>query len=596
MPPEPSPTVPGTSPSVRLRIAQLHPRKGDVPANLARVAELLQEAAGEADLLVLPETVLSGYFVEGAAASLARSPEDIAEALGNPPQGAPDLVLGSWEPVAGGVANSAIHLTPESGDWVVTHVHRKSFLPTYGVFQEARFVEPGTEIRAFDTRFGRMGLLICEEMLHSLAPTILALDGAEFLVALAASPARDFTPSTSGLPGNLRRWDVAGNAISLEHGIPLVVAHLTGSEGGKLLGGGSVVHGPGGEVLARAPLFREALLDHELHRAGRPLETREGALLSDLRTRLPHLGRELERAARSPEANPRAAPPGAPAARSGPRPRPGDASPLELDIPLVTRALDAFLEDEVRTRRGFDSVVVAVSGGIDSAVSLLLARRVFPPEKVHALLLPYRTSSAESIEHGEAVCQAVGVTPRTIPITDPVDAYVELEEPGLSHLRRGNLAARFRALVLWDQSASLGALPLGTGNKSERLLGYFTWHADDAPPVNPLGDLFKTQVRHLARHLGVPSDILEKPASADLVEGVTDADELGVEYEEADPVLHWLLSGWRPEELEALGFSSTVVRTVRDRLEGTHWKRRLPTSAMLSSTSIGDFYLRPVDL
>jgi NAD+ synthase len=209
--------------------------------------------------------------------------------------------------------------------------------------------------------------------------------------------------------------------------------------------------------------------------------------------------------------------------------------------------------------------------------------------------MPYATSSPESLEHAGLVLEATGAASRTIDITPSVDAYVQAVEPDLTDLRRGNLAARVRGVTLFDQSAKLGRLPLGTGNKSERLLGYFTWHADDSPPINPLGDLFKTQVWELARHLGVPDVIVDKPASADLIRGIHDEDELGVSYPEADPILFWLLSGYRPEELLALGFRKEAVEAVWGRFNGTHWKRELPTVAVLSGTAIGEFFLRPVD-
>jgi len=150
-------------------------------------------------------------------------------------------------------------------------------------------------------------------------------------------------------------------------------------------------------------------------------------------------------------------------------------------------------------------------------------------------------------------------------------------------------------IVLFDQSAKLRALPIGTGNKSERLMGYFTWHADDSPPINPLGDLFKSQVWALARHLDVPSAIIDKPATADLIRGQTDESDLGVSYPEADLILHHLLSGRSAEWLVEVGFEADKVAIVRRRLESTHWKRNLPTVAMLSGTTIGEWYLRPVD-
>ena len=155
--------------------------------------------------------------------------------------------------------------------------------------------------------------------------------------------------------------------------------------------------------------------------------------------------------------------------------------------------------------------------------------------------------------------------------------------------------ARTRMIALFDQSAELNALPLGTGNKTERLLGYFTWHADDSPSVNPLGDLFKTQVWQLARHVGVPESIVSKPATADLIAGQTDEGDLGISYEKADRILNWLIQGVPEAGVVDRGFEAGEVALVNKRLQTTHWKRRLPTVAMLSQTAIGEYYLRPVD-
>ena len=155
--------------------------------------------------------------------------------------------------------------------------------------------------------------------------------------------------------------------------------------------------------------------------------------------------------------------------------------------------------------------------------------------------------------------------------------------------------ARLRMVTLFDLSAKYHAMPLGTGNKTERLLGYFTWHADDSPPVNPLGDLFKTQVWQLARYLDVPDEIVSKPATADLIHGQTDEGDLGVSYATADHILHALLRGLRTDRILALGFEEKDIELVKKRLHGTHWKRRLATVAMMSNTAIGESYLRPVD-
>jgi NAD+ synthetase len=175
-----------------------------------------------------------------------------------------------------------------------------------------------------------------------------------------------------------------------------------------------------------------------------------------------------------------------------------------------------------------------------------------------------------------------------------VDGYLATE-PDADGARRGNVMARMRMITLFDLSAKHLALPLGTGNKSERLLGYFTWHADDSPPVNPIGDLFKTQVWALATWLGIPAEIVAKPASADLIAGQTDEGDFGVSYAVADEVLNWILHGWTQKELRARGMDAEALRLVTKRLDGTHWKRKLPTVAMLSAAAIGESYLRPVD-
>lgn len=267
--------------------------------------------------------------------------------------------------------------------------------------------------------------------------------------------------------------------------------------------------------------------------------------------------------------------------------------PLELDAELTTEWLTVFLQSEFR-RRGFAKAIVGMSGGIDSAVSCYLAARALGAENVIAVRMPYRTSSPESLAHAQLAIDALGVQSHTVDISAAVDGYLALE-PDADGTRRGNIMARMRMIVLFDLSAKHRALPVGTGNKTERLFGYFTWHGDDSPPINPLGDLYKTQVRQLARHLGVPDVIVTKAPSADLVQGQTDEGDFGISYERADEILNWLLSGYRPEELVERGFDRNEVELVRRRVASTHWKRRLPTVAMLSPSAIGESYLRPVD-
>ena len=274
---------------------------------------------------------------------------------------------------------------------------------------------------------------------------------------------------------------------------------------------------------------------------------------------------------------------------------PNSDEPLRINAPLVAEWLVEFLRDEVQRRRGFSKALLGLSGGVDSSVVAYLCARAFGAENVYAFLMPYKVSSPESLEHGMLVVRELGIHHRVIEITPMVDAYLERFEPDASPTRIGNICARMRMIILFDQSAKLNALPIGTGNKSERLFGYFTWHADDSPPVNPLGDLFKTQVWQLARYLGVPEVIVQKPASADLIVGQTDEGDFGISYQRADRILHYLTQGYSPERLIEMGFPAEDVWLVKNKVDSTHWKRHLPTVAMLSTTAIGEYYLRPVD-
>lgn len=266
---------------------------------------------------------------------------------------------------------------------------------------------------------------------------------------------------------------------------------------------------------------------------------------------------------------------------------------LELNWPLVADFLTRFIREELAWR-GYEKAIVAVSGGVDSATTLALAVRALGREQVHALFLPHRDSSPLSREHANLVAETFGVDLEEVDITPMVEGYAAMT-PDLTPHRKGNLMARARMMVLFDKSQAYQALPLGTGNKTERLFGYFTWHGDDTPPVNPLGDLYKTQVWGLARHLGVPQAVVEKVPTADLIPGQTDEGDLGVRYLRADAILEHYLKGYPDAYMESLGYTQEEIERVKERVNRTHWKRALPTVALLSSTAIGEFYLRPLD-
>jgi len=598
-------------------IVQMRPLKGAYQDNLCRLGRMFHEAARWAEppgLIVAPESALTGYFLEGGVRDLALPAEQLYEDLTKQHQeaGAPpfDIAIGFYEVYQNRLHNSALYATLGGQNAGIRHVHRKVFLPTYGVFDEERFVEAGRSVEAFPTTWGRAAVLICEDAWHSITPMLAALDGAQVIIIPSASPARGIQPvAGTSRPVSVLRWEHIVQDIAGEHGVYVALAQLVGFEGGKAFAGGSLVAGPRGDLIAQGPLFDEGLIPvvldfEEITRARADLP-----LLSDLEMRLPHLlgsltdGRERVRAdgigrergeagAIQQEA---IATSSAPMSTAGSRPRPATPAPLPIDPELARRWLVHFLKDEVVRRRGFEKVVIGLSGGVDSSLVAYLAVEALGRDNVLGVRMPYRTSSPESLAHAQLVIDALGIRGLTVDISAAVDGLVAAIGGESDPARKGNVMARARMITLFDLSAAHRALPLGTGNKTERLLGYFTWHADDSPPVNPIGDLFKTHVWALARHVGVPEVIVAKPASADLVKGQTDEGDFGISYPKADGILHWLLLGYRPAEITAFGYTDEEIELVRHRLESTHWKRRLPTVAMLSQTAIGEFYLRPVD-
>jgi NAD+ synthase len=271
-----------------------------------------------------------------------------------------------------------------------------------------------------------------------------------------------------------------------------------------------------------------------------------------------------------------------------------NASPdLAIHTGLARRILTGFIKSEI-TRMGFTRAVINLSGGIDSALSCFLAAEALGPSNVLAIRLPYKASSPDSLSHAQLVIDATGVNAITSEITEMADPLFE-KFPEMDSVRKGNVMARLRMIVLYDQSVAFNGLAVGTSNKTEILLGYSTLFGDSACAINPLGDLYKTQVRQLSQAVGVPEAIIAKAPSADLWAGQTDEGELGYTYAEADKLLYLLVDErYTPEECIEAGFPETFVRRVVERVRRNQFKRVMPPIAKLSHRTIGyDFlYLR----
>ena len=266
---------------------------------------------------------------------------------------------------------------------------------------------------------------------------------------------------------------------------------------------------------------------------------------------------------------------------------------LDIDTDLVTRLLTGFIRDQI-DKVGMSRAVIGLSGGIDSALSAYLSAQALGPENVLVVRMPYRLSSEASLRDADAVIEDLGLPTLTVEITPMVDPLIQ-QFPDMSKLRQGNIMARQRMIILYDQSVAWGGLVMGTSNKTEFLLGYSTIYGDSGVAMQPIADLYKAQVRQLARALGVPQQILDKAPSADLWEGQTDEGELGFTYNDVDQVLYLLVDEhYTVEEVIDEGFAPDFVRDVWRRVKANHYKRTMPNIAKLSKRTIGhDFlYLR----
>jgi len=262
-----------------------------------------------------------------------------------------------------------------------------------------------------------------------------------------------------------------------------------------------------------------------------------------------------------------------------------DGQGLQLNMKYVHKLLVDFIRDEI-CNAGMERAVVGLSGGVDSSVVAYLSAEALGKENVLNVLLPYKTSSPDSIEDAKLVVEKLGTRSELIDITGMVDAYLE-KTPQSSNVRKGNVMARVRMIVLYDLSARENALVVGTSNKTEFMLGYGTIYGDMACGINPLGDLYKTQVWQLAESIGVPENIVKKKPSADLWVGQTDEGELGLLYADVDHLLYHMIDERRSDdELVQLGFSRAFIKRVHTLVQRNQFKRRPPTIAKISHRTV----------
>ncbi len=267
---------------------------------------------------------------------------------------------------------------------------------------------------------------------------------------------------------------------------------------------------------------------------------------------------------------------------------------LAIDCEQVSRVLINFIRTEVR-KVGFERVVLGLSGGIDSSLSAALAVRALGRENVLGVFMPYESSNPSSLADARLLAESLGIRSLLSEITPMVKPYLEAN-PGMDQLRRGNVMARMRMIVLYDISAAERALVLGTSNKTEYLLGYSTLWGDMACALNPLGDLYKNHVRQLSRFLEIPAPILQKKPSADLWEGQTDEDEFGFTYDDADQLLYLLIDRrFLPDEVERLGYDRRLIDIIVRKVRTTQYKRHLPLIAKLSQRTINRDFRYPRD-
>jgi NAD+ synthase (glutamine-hydrolysing) len=564
---------------MRIALAQVNATVGDLAGNADLIVDWTRRAAGQgARLVVFPEMMLTGYpvedlalrasFVEASIAALDATAERLAaEGLGGVAvvTGYLDRVTG-MRPRVGLPAGAPLDAAALLYGGAVAVRSAKHHLPNYGVFDEYRYFVPGdvlpvVRLQADDGGLVDVAIAICEDLWQDGGPVaVCRAAGAGLLVVPNASPYERGKDDT--------RLELVQRRAA-EAGATLAYVNMVGGQDELVFDGDSIISGAAGELLARGPQFEQELVvaDLELEPAvsspcpsDTPVDARDGSMITIRRLELP-----AKAGASRPD-----------------RPEPRTTWPRLSDPAEVYAALVLGVHDYVR-KNGFGSVILALSGGIDSALTATIAADAVGPDKVHVVLMPSRYSSDHSVTDAEDLAKRQGLHARTVPIRSMVDAFEA--ELSLSGLAAENLQARIRGMILMSLSNAEGHLALTTGNKSELATGYSTLYGDSAGGFGPIKDVLKTLVWDLARWRNseaesrgetppIPENSITKPPSAELAPGQMDSDTLP-DYPELDAILEgYVEQDMGAAELAAAGHDPALVERVIRMVDLAEYKRR----------------------
>jgi NAD+ synthase (glutamine-hydrolysing) len=544
---------------LRLAGAQINPVVGDIEGNADRILAAYADAAGHgAHLVVFPELTVTGYppedlvfkpsFLAASQAMMQRLARETDETA---------AVFGFVEPTPAGPANAAAVCAHGR----VLGVYHKILLPNYGVFDEERYFVPGDELLLAGFGGVQVAVTICEDLWFPWGPMASAVAaGAEVVVSLNASPYR------------LEKGDRLAPMLATraaDHGTHLFWVNQYGGQDELVFDGQSAYVDPQGRTLARAGAFAEELLLVDLN-----LEEGATARLSDRPRRSPVSDVRPELRVRRVQVTDRLPDPGPPVGRR--------LSPALGTEEEVYRALVTATHDYVG-KNGFSSVLIGLSGGIDSSLVAAVATDAIGRDRVTGVAMPSAYSSEGSVADARAVAANLGIRLLVLPIAEPVEAFLSVLKEPFAGTEQGvaeeNLQARARGVLLMGLSNKFGSLVLNTGNKSEVAVGYCTLYGDMAGGFAVIKDVPKTLVYELARWRNeagvvIPQSVLDKPPSAELRPGQLDSDSLPP-YEVLDPVLEGYVEGdLSVDELVSQGFDRELVERVIRLVDGAEYKRR----------------------